>query len=83
MRNLWTKKMNKAAEKWRWKLWYHDKSHACHEWMNVNGREKKRRKWKSGREKNGERKKLVDIILDNAQISKTHSLHEYIVSYIT
>ena len=36
----------------------------------------------NGRQKNGEKKKL-NIILDNAQMSKTHSLHEYVVPYIT
>lgn len=57
------------------------------EWMNANGDESsdaminlmstmneckwKREKWK--------KKKLVDIILDNIQMSKTHSLYEYIV----
>lgn len=41
----------------------------------------KKRK-RNGREKNGEREKL-NIILDIIQMSKSHSLHEYIGPYIT
>ena len=47
----------------------------CHESMNANRREKMKKMKKSKREK-WKKEKLVDIILNNAQMSKSHSLHE-------